>query len=71
MDKFEKFMYGCLVFVFILLFWAISIFVVGSNIRQQCTQAGYPEYAVTWNYEGYCISWINATKVVVPLDKIK
>ena len=71
MDKFDKFLWGVVIVAVVALFWIISICVFGANITRQCIEAGYPEYTVTWNYEGYCISWIDATKVVVPLDEIK
>ena len=40
-------------------------------VQQRCIKAGYPEAATTLDLEGYCISWIDATKVVVPLKEIK
>ena len=39
-------------------------------VQRRCIKAGYPEYSTTITLEGYCISWIDATKVVVPLGEI-
>ena len=40
-------------------------------IQKRCINAGYPEYTTTIDFHGYCISWIDATKVVVPVGEIK
>ena len=71
MDNFEKFMLAGTIFLVAVFLWLVSLMIVIASVEQKCTQMGYPEYTVTWNYTGYCISWIDATKVVIPLNELR
>ena len=59
----------------IILLLVLAYGVVGCSysayVGQECLKAGYPEAATTVDFKAFCISWIDATKVVIPLEEIK
>jgi len=70
MEKIDR---AFIVFVIVLVVFSV-LSLVGCSydivVQRRCIKAGYPEHSTTITLEGYCISWIGATKMVVPLGEI-
>ena len=63
-----------MIFVVLVLVLAVFLFAGGiysTVVEQQCLRNGYPEALTTIDLHGYCISWIDATKVVVPVGEVR
>ena len=59
--------------IILLLFLAYLVVICSYSlyVEQECLKTGYSEASITLNLKAYCISWIDATKVVVPFEEIK
>ena len=65
--KVEQIARKLLIVVMLLIFGYLAVGCgYGIYAAQECLKAGYPESAFTLDLKAYCISWIDATKVVVP-----
>jgi hypothetical protein len=52
------------------LFWGLFVELpVTYRTQMQCVHAGYPDYEVVWFLDAYCVTWEDATKIIVPLEE--
>lgn len=57
------------VLVFMLIWGVFVELPVAYRTQMQCVHAGYPDYEVVWFLDAYCVTWEDATKIIVPLEE--
>ena len=67
----DRFLAIAVILILLLLAYLVVGCSYGAYTTRDCLKAGYPETAFTLDFKTYCISWIDATKVVVPLADIR
>ena len=68
---FEKFLISmAVIFVGIALFLMIMYGVQEYN-RPICLKNGYADVSVTYQFDAYCITEINETEVVTPIEELR
>lgn len=61
----------CVLLVIVLVAYVLPYGVVDASNQMVCVAAGYPEHVTTWNFEGYCSRFVDASQEIVPIEKVK
>lgn len=67
----DLFVFAGLFLISLVVIYSIVFMVYAVPIQHKCIAAGYPDSAVTWDFEGYCERVENGYSVIVPLDEIE